>query len=109
MVERTLTFVTNRKKGHIIPLNKTMVRLLNRLLAVYKQNALGLIFHTKEGLPYDGEIVGKKFAQHVWAAGVYPKVHLHSLRHSFASNLVKQDAPILIVQDLLGHKKLIAT
>lgn len=108
-VESTRTFKTKWKKERIIPLNKTMNSLLKRRLDVCGFKASGLVFLTRKGLPYNGEFVGKKFKQAVQAAGVNPKVHLHSLRHSFASNLVQRDVPILIVKELLGHEKLSTT
>ncbi len=108
-VESTPTFVTKWKKERIIPLNKTMVLLLKRRLTACGSKASGLVFRTSKGLPYNGEFVGKKFKQAVVAAGVDPKVHLHTLRHSFASNLVQRDVPILVVKELLGHEKLSTT
>ncbi len=109
-VECTKGFTTKWKKERMIPLNKTMVSLLTRRTSTQNLGASsGLVFPTKKGRPYNGEFVGKKFKNAVRSSGVNPKVHLHSLRHSFASNLVQKDVQILIVMELLGHEKLSTT
>ncbi len=107
-VESTQTFSTKWKKERVIPLNKTVVNLLTRRKSEQVVSSR-LVFPTKKGLPYNGEFVGKKFKEAARAAGMNPKVHLHSLRHSFASNLVQKNVEILVVKELLGHEKLSTT
>ncbi len=108
-VESTQSFSTKWKKERIIPLNKTMVDLFRRRMSACGPKPTGLVFPTDKGLPYNGEFVGKKFKKAVRACGVNPEVHFHTLRHSFASNLVQKDVPILVVMELLGHEKLSTT
>lgn len=57
---------------------------------------------------YDGWI-RDRFRKCVEAAGLPPTGEFHSTRHSFASRLLDEGAPITAVRDLLGHAELTTT
>ena len=42
----------------------------------------------------------------VTKAGIKKKVTVHTLRHSYATNLLDQGVPINYIKDLLGHVKI---
>ena len=52
--------------------------------------------------------VERPFARALDRAGL-PKIRIHDLRHSFASNLVMNGTPLNVVQELLGHKNIQTT
>lgn len=55
------------------------------------------------------DLVTKKFKDYVREAGINPKLHFHSLRHTFATWLVQSGVSIYEVQKLLGHSNISVT
>ncbi len=54
-------------------------------------------------------LVPHKFKKYVRKAGLNPKLHFHSLRHTFAIWLVYEGISIYEVQKLLGHSNISVT
>lgn len=52
----------------------------------------------------DESIVQRAFKQAVEKAGLAKRATCHTLRHSFATDLIEAGYDIRIVQELLGHK-----
>jgi integrase len=63
---------------------------------------LDLIFARPDGQHYSPDRVGARVREHLISAGL-SGVSLHSLRHSHASELLSQGAPITAVAERLGH------
>ena len=59
--------------------------------------------------PFTTNYVSKKFKQAVRLAGADDKIHFHSLRHSFASDLVNKGVPLYHIKELLGHSSIAVT
>lgn len=38
-------------------------------------------------------------------AGIKKSIHPHQLRHSYATHLINNGAPLEVIQSLLGHEK----
>lgn len=62
----------------------------------------GLVFTDDLGAPVDPMLVTREFRRLVRAIDV-PVIRLHDLRHTHASLLLAQGAPIKLVSDRLGH------
>ena len=55
------------------------------------------------------DFISKQFKKSVRAAVLNDKIHFHSLRHSFASNLVQKGVSLYVVKELLGHEDIKTT
>ena len=67
------------------------------------------VFCKSNGERYNGDYLSKKFRQACRAAGINEAIHFHSLRHSFASNLVQQGVSLYVIKELLGHSSVSTT
>lgn len=68
-----------------------------------------IIFLMLKGKKLDPDFVTKKFNRLVKEAQSGPDVHLHTLRHTFASHLVMAGVDLVTVKELLGHSDLKVT
>jgi site-specific recombinase XerD len=62
-----------------------------------------LFFGCNRSTPAYGNMLHRIMCEAVQRAGITKKVHLHTLRHSFASHLLSINTDIVTVQKLLGH------
>lgn len=71
-------------------------------------NPLELVFARPDGRPFDATTVTK--ALHKLTDELHlPPINFHDLRHTFASVLIDEDAPIGRISDILGHTKITTT
>ena len=68
----------------------------------------GLVFTDGDGTPLDPMRVTREFRRLVRVLDV-PVIRLHSLRHTHASLLLAQGAPMKLVSERLGHAKIAMT
>ena len=61
------------------------------------------VFASAAGTPYDHANVAKAFKRATKAAGLPPYLHVHCLRHTYASRLLADGASPAYVQEQLGH------
>jgi site-specific recombinase XerD len=69
----------------------------------------GFVFCKRDGSKYCGNFVSRKFKNACVAAGMDSSIHFHSLRHSFASNLVQKGISLYTIKELLGHSSISTT
>jgi integrase len=98
--------LTKSRKVHTLPLNKRA----HDILTYRKLNQADkeLVF-TYLGKPIKQDFISKKFKKYVKALNINPKLNFHSIRHYFASRLVKSGVPIYTVSKLLTHSDLRVT
>lgn len=98
-VQSNDNFTTKRGKRRIVPMNDTILELLqNRQV-----QAMSEYVFTKAGGRIDKDWNSALFKKYVIQLGLNPKLHFHRLRASFASWLVMDGVPIFAVSKLLGH------
>jgi integrase/recombinase XerD len=98
-------FTTKGKKERTIPINDNLIKIFtDRYPKVIDINQLNYVFN-KNGFKYSGDYISKAFKKIVNNCdNINHDIHLHSLRHSFASYLVKKGVSLFIIKELLGHQ-----
>lgn len=89
----------------ILPINQKAYEIF---LSLNKRNNTGLIFK-KNGIKLNVDYISKHFKKAVRETKLNQNLHLHSLRHSFASNLVAKGASLYHVSKLLSHSRISTT
>ncbi len=103
-IRNTDTFSTKSRTERTIPLNS---QALNILKEMSKQTEY--VFTNSKGRKLIGKYVSECFREAIHDAGLNPKLHFHSLRHTFASWLVQDGVSLYEVQKLLGHSNISVT
>jgi site-specific recombinase XerD len=67
------------------------------------------VFYRIKGIKLNEDFVSRYFKKVVRLVGLPDDIHFHTLRHSFASNLVQRGISIYSVKELLGHKSIVTT
>jgi len=105
-VQNSDEFVTKSKKERIIPMNPKVLLLMKERS---KKGRCEYVFPSKKNYKFHQDTVSHKFKKAVRDAGLSEKYKFHSLRKSFASNLVQRGANLYVVKDLLGHSDIQVT
>jgi integrase len=98
LIRSSISYRTKGGKMRVVPLNRTVSDLLKNL-----PKSSGPIFSGDRGGAYNHDFLSKRFKRAVLGAGLDSRLHFHSLRHTFASLLVRDGVPLYHVQKLLGH------
>lgn len=67
------------------------------------------VFCKANGEQYTGDHISQSFKRACKTAGLDSRIHFHTLRHSFASNLVQKGVPLYTIKELLGHSSISTT
>jgi site-specific recombinase XerD len=111
--EHRLIRVRRAKGGRarVVPLHPALLPLLLDYLEVRGSAAQGPLFVGVQGRRLSATILTQTFLRYVRAAGVSERKRVtpHTLRHVFASELLRAGANLRQIQELLGHKHLDST
>jgi integrase/recombinase XerD len=104
------SFSTKSRRERIIPISE---RLFSKLFKKYKKLNFDVktdyVFQKIKGVKLNQECVSKDFKKAVKKSNLNERIHFHTLRHSFASNLVQKGASIYVVKELMGHDNISTT
>ncbi len=67
------------------------------------------VFLTYRGTKFSRKGIWKMIKTYAKRAGIAADVHPHTLRHSFASHLLANGAPLRVIQEMLGHADIATT
>lgn len=96
------------RKERIIPVGRTALQAVQRYLEVLRPQLLTphsgeALFLSRTGRPMERSAIWRMVRKLATEAGLRKKVSPHTLRHCFATHLLKGGADLRIVQELLGH------
>ncbi|MBI3316766.1 MAG: tyrosine-type recombinase/integrase [Candidatus Omnitrophica bacterium] len=116
-LDYSMVHITNAKnrRDRVIPMGKTAVRALRKYLKTARaqfldKGKLPWLFTNNKGRKMWGgrvaTMIVKKYAKQ---ARIGPNVTAYTLRHSMGTHLVRREAPLRYIQELLGHKYIVST
>ena len=95
---------TKTSDGRIIPLIKNAEDILNSIKSKYQEiNSDGFIINNSDKMVHV-DTISDSYTNIAKTAGIENPLGIHTLRHTFASLLIKKGVDIKIVSDILGHK-----
>ena len=94
-------------KDRHIPLPRRSLELLRDYWRAYRPRTCLLV--TKDGRPLADHRVRYFLKKAVKQSGIRKRVSCHTLRHSYATNLMEQGVDVRVIQGLLGHRSLKTT
>ncbi|WPC42247.1 tyrosine-type recombinase/integrase [Clostridium sp. JS66] len=111
-IENKIIHVINGKgaKNRNIPINIHLLSILQNYIKTYRSSVKSIYFFATEksgslSAPYVNRILNDTAKNLGWQK----HISAHILRHSFASNLIKNGVNLVYVQKLLGHSNLKVT
>jgi site-specific recombinase XerD len=86
-------------------MNEKLFKVISeRIPKIIDINNSNYIF-TMDGRKFIGDYISKCFKKVVRRLiHLDQRIHLHSLRHSFASHLAKNSVSLYVIKELLGHR-----
>lgn len=107
----TATFKTKNKRDRVIPINEKLFEMLsNRFPKVITLNNTDYIFQKLPGVKFNPDFVSARFKKIIkQIPEINQEIHFHSLRHSTASNLIKNGVNIYLIKEILGHESISTT
>lgn len=95
------------KKDRIVPMPQELLDMLRLYFKEYRPNTY--LFNGQNSLQYSDRSINQFFKDLAVKAGIKKNVHIHLLRHSYASHSLEQGTDIRYIQEILGHSSPLTT
>jgi integrase/recombinase XerD len=102
-------------KERLVPIGESALKHLryfidnHRSLITPNKTSKGFIFLNHRGGKLTRQYVFMMIKDVAKRAGINKNIHPHTLRHSFATELVKGGANLVVVKDMMGHQSILST
>lgn len=100
------------KKERLVPMGRCAAKAVRDYLdrpAPERRDPNALFLNSTHGTRLTSRSVRRMVSKYALKAGLDPRTHPHSLRHSFATHMLTNGADLRAVQELLGHENLSTT
>ena len=112
--EHFLRCIGKGRKERVVPVGKNAIeRVKQYIQSVRPQFTPGpqeqTVFLSSRRQPMSRKTIWDMIKKCARAAGITKTIYPHTLRHSFASHLLANGAPLRIIQEMLGHADIATT
>lgn len=102
------------RKERVVPLGGAAATFLKRYIeeqrpALLKRGDVPEVFLSSRGAALNRKTIWQMLRRYARARGILKKVSPHTLRHSFATHMLANDAPLRVIQEMLGHADIATT
>ncbi len=112
--ERYVRCVGKGSKVRVIPVGEVALDKIDHYLLkarpkLEKAGVSRYLFLTYRGKPFSRKGLWRLVKDYTRLAAISKNVSPHTLRHSFASHLLENGAPLRVIQEMLGHADIVTT
>jgi integrase/recombinase XerD len=109
-----LRVIGKGRKERVIPVARDSANILECYLNEIRpmlcaDPRLQHVFVSRRGTALSRKTLWRMIKNYTTAAGIMKNVTPHTLRHSFASHLLQNGAPLRVIQEMLGHADIATT
>jgi len=101
------------KKERLIPIGKKAIQAIDHYLENYRHKTDSerqqKLFVTRTGQTMDRIAIWRMIKEYAKQANILKNISPHTLRHSFATHLLDNEADLRIIQEMLGHASINST
>jgi integrase/recombinase XerD len=102
------------RKERVVPFSEKCSQLLRDYITILRPRLVQdpadrTVFLTQKGKGFSRKSIWKMVKGYAHQAGIIKHISPHTLRHSFASHLLKNNAPLRVIQEMLGHADIATT